>query len=275
MKIWYQLVSAEKSRSHFLSDVQGLCDRAAQPGTTIEVRGTASGALGDQVRFFYNADVQEIIANGLQVRAAGTYDAFVLANSLDGGITELREVLDIPVISFMETACAVACMMGERVGLLIPYARMMPRFRELGRTYLRDERLAAIEPVMSEAFPGFRDAFTNTAAGDAALAQIFAAARKTIDQGADVIIPAGPAAALLPRRGIYQIDNVPVIDCYSLLVKAAEMMVAMHRLTGIHISRRLAYQMPSAEMLDHIARTRGVDLLKPPASAVQRGVGDT
>src|SRR5580698_1897343 len=142
MKIWYQLISAETSRSDFLSGVQGLCDRAAQPGTAVEVRGTRSGALGDQIRFFYNSDLQEIIGNALRVREAGTYDAFVLANSLDGGIIELREILDLPVISFMETACSVACMMGERVGLLIPYARMLPRFREISRTYLRDERLA-------------------------------------------------------------------------------------------------------------------------------------
>jgi allantoin racemase len=263
MKIWYQLVSAEKSRSHFISVVQGLCDRAALPGSSVEVRGTNSGALGDQVQFFYNHDVRDIIDNGLRVREAGVYDAFVLANSLDGGITELREILNVPVISFMETACSIACMMGERVGLLVPYARMMPRFRELSRRYLVPDRLAAIEPIMDEAFPGFRDAFVESAAGDAALELTFVAARRAIDKGADVIIPAGPATALLPSRGIFNIEGVPLLDCYSLLVKAAEMMVAMHKLTGTHISRHLMYQMPPEEMLAHIAKTRGVDLLKP------------
>ena len=180
MRIWYQLVSSESGRGPFLSTLQGLCDGASAPGTKVEVRGTAHGALGDQLRIVYHYDVREIIENGLKIRRDGGYDAFVIANSLDGGLVELREILDIPVLSFMDVACAVASQMGEKVGVLSPYARMSPRYREVSTGYLLPEKLASVEYVMPEAVPGFRDAFAIKEAGDKAVEQIFAAARRAM-----------------------------------------------------------------------------------------------
>ena len=264
MRIWYQLVSSESGRGPFLSTLQRLCDGCAAPGTTVEVRGTQHGALGDQLRVVYHYDVREIIDNGLKVRRDGGYDAFVIANSLDGGLVELKEILDIPVLSFMEVACAVASQMGEKVGVLSPYARMSPRFREMARGYLLPERLAGVEYVMLDAVPGFRDAFADTAPGDAAIAQIMAAARRSLANGADVLVPAGPAAALLTHRGIFDVDGAPFVDVYRLLVKYAEMMVAMRKLTGAHVSRRQMYQKPDAATLARIADARGIDILKEP-----------
>ena len=266
MRIWYQLVSSEAGRGPFLSTLQKLCDGAASPGTTVEVRGTQHGALGDQLRIVYHYDVREIVYNGLKVRAAGNYDAFVIANSLDGALVELKEILDIPVLSFMEVACAVASQMGEKVGVLSPYARMAPRYREMSRSYLLPERLASVEYVMAEAVPGFRDAFADQAAGDKAVEEIRAAGRRAIAQGADVLIPAGPAAALLVHRGIYDVDGAPFLDVYRLLVKYAEMMVQMRQLTGTHVSRRQMYQKPDAETLARIADARGISLLREPGA---------
>ena len=122
MRIWYQLLSSERRLSNFLKGAQSLCDKVAAPGTTVEVRGTRHGALGDQYRFFWHYDVREVVDNGLKVRdetrASGKYDAFVVANSLDPAIVELREMLDIPVLSFMEVNCFTACMLGDRFGLV-------------------------------------------------------------------------------------------------------------------------------------------------------------
>jgi Asp/Glu/hydantoin racemase len=264
VRIWYQLVSSESGRGPFLSTLQKLCDGASAPGTTVEVRGTQHGALGDQLRIVYHYDVREIIDNGLRLRRSGGYDAFVIANSLDGALVELREILDIPVLSFMDVACAVASQMGEKVGVLSPYARMSPRYREVSCGYLPAEKLASVESVMPEAVPGFRDAFASPEAGDRAIEQIFAAGRRALDKGADVLIPAGPAAALLAHRGIFELDGAPLLDVYRLLVKYAEMMVAMQKLTGVHVSRRQMYQKPEAATLAQIADARGIDLLREP-----------
>lgn len=262
MRIWYQLISSETAMKNFIACTQGLCDRAASPGTTVEVRGTRQGALGDQYRLLWHYDVREVLENGLDVRRKGGYDAFVIANSLDPALVELREILDIPVLSFMEISCFVACTMGERFGLVVPNARMGPRYREIPYGYGLSDRLVAVESAGYENIRGFDEVFTDTALGDECIEAGLAAARRAIVKGADVVIPAGPLTALMASRGIYVVDDVPLLDAYSLLVKAAEMMVGMHRLTGVCVSRRQLYQAPPADLIRRAAEVRNIPALR-------------
>jgi Asp/Glu/hydantoin racemase len=265
MRIWYQLVSSETGMRHFIAATQALCDQAAAPGTTVEVRGTRQGALGDQFRLFWNYDVREIIDNALALRRDGGYDAFVLANSLDPALVELREIMDIPVVSFMEVCCFHACTMGERFGIVVPNAKMIPRFREIPAGYGLRDRLASVEALEFDNIRGFDAVFTDSAAGDRCVEQFMAAARRSIARGAEVVFAAGPPATLLAQRGLFVLDDVPLLDAYQLLVKAAELNVAMKRLTGVHVSRKLLYQAPSAEYVARVAEVRDIDALRPPA----------
>jgi allantoin racemase len=247
---------------NFLDNVQRRCDDAAFPGTAVEVRGTSQGVLGDQYRLFWHYDLREIIDHGLSVRKKGGYDAFVIANSLDTAIVELREMLDIPVISHMEVCCFHACTMGERFGLVVPNAKMVPRYREIVVGYGLRDRLASVEPIDFANIRGLDAVFVDEAAGDECVRQVISAARNCIAAGAEVVIPAGPHSTLLARRGIFEVDDVPILDCYSLLVKAAEAAIAMHRITGVHISRKMMYQSPSRELIKRAAEVRGIELLR-------------
>ena len=145
MKIWYQLISSETAMSDFLGVVRQLCGSVAAQGSEIEVHGTPHGALGDQYRAIWHYDVREFVETALKLRREGGYDAFVVANSLDTGLVELRELLDIPVISFMEVCCFTACTMGERFGVLVQHPKMVTRYREIIHGYGLAGRLASIE----------------------------------------------------------------------------------------------------------------------------------
>lgn len=262
MRIWYQLLSSESSLSNFLAAAGRLTARAAAPGTTVEVRGTRNGALGDQFRFFWHYDVREVVDNGLGVRASKKYDAFVIANSLDPALVELREMLDIPVLSFMEVNCFTACMMGDRFGLVVPNEKMVPRYSEIVRGYGLGGRLAAVEPLRFENMVRFDDAFTDAAVGDDLHKQVLEACRRATARGAEVLILTGPQSALMAQRGVREVDGVPLMDSYSLLVKQAEAMVSMHRLTGIAVSRRLLYRSPPAELIRQAAEVRQIEALR-------------
>lgn len=262
MKIWYQLVSSETGMSNFLAATQTLCDGIANPGTRVEVRGTRQGALGDQFRLFWNYDVREIIDNALAIRRSGGYDAFVLANSLDPALVELREILDIPVVSHMEVSCFHACTMGERFGLVVPNEKMVPRYREIPIGYGLRDRLASVEAIDFANIRGFDAVFVDAKLGDDCVAQTLAAARRCIARGAEVVIPAGPTATLLAQRGIFEVDDVPLLDCYRLLVKSTEMTIAMKRATGVHVSRKLLYQAPPADYIEKVAQVRNIDALR-------------
>ena len=270
MRIWYQLLSSETGMKNSIAATQALATKAAAPGTTVEVRGTREGALGDNYRLFWHYDVREVIANGLKIRETnvaqagkpGAYDAFVIANSLEPGIVELREMLDIPVLSFMEVCCHTACMMGEKFGILVSNEKFIPRYREIAIGYGLRDRLAAVEATK---FDNIRDLNTVFGAGDAAdrlKAELGEAARRAIDKGAEVLIASGPKAAFLASQGIYELDGVPLLDCYSLLVKFTEAMVGMHKLTGISVSRKGLYQSPPKELVMKAAAIHGIESLK-------------
>jgi Asp/Glu/hydantoin racemase len=262
IRLWYQLLSSETRLKNSIAATQAAADRVAAPGTVIEVRGTSQGALGDQYRLFWHYDVREVVDNGLSVRERGGYDAFVIANSLDPALTELREILDIPVISFMEVCCYTACTMGERFALIAPNERFIPHYEDIVRSYGLSHRLSSTEAVRFDNIGRFDDVFTNEAVGDELLVQMQEACARAIARGAEVIIPAGPSAAFMVKRKIFEIDGVPILDAYGLIVKAAEAMVAMHRATGVCVSRKRRYQTPPRSLILQCAEVRGIPALR-------------
>jgi len=264
MRLWYQLMASEKGMNHFIAATQALADRAAAPGTTVEVHGTREGAYGDQYRLFWHYNVREIIRNGLEAGMGGQYDAVVIANSLEPGMVELREILDIPVISFMEACCFTACTMGERFGLIVPNEKFVPRYREIVHGYGIASRLAAVEPLKYENTRNFNSAFIDPQQEESCAREIAASGRRAVEQGAEVLIAIGAATALMARRGVYEIDGAPLLDSYSLLVKLAEATVSYKALTGTFISRRGLYKSPPADLMRQAAEIHKITpLLRP------------
>jgi allantoin racemase len=262
LKIWFQLLSSESGMSGFISATQRLIDRAMVPGHVVEVRGTTHGVIGDQYRLFCNYDSRELIDNALRIREEGGYDAFVIANSLDPALVELREMLDIPVLSFMEVCCFTACTMGDRFGVIGVNRKLMSWYRSIVRGYGLGSRLAAVEPMEVADTRSLDNGFTDPRFGDELQAQAIAAARRCIEQGAEVVFVGGPPGTLLAERKIFQVDGVPLLDTYTLLAKTAEMMVSMHRLTGVCVSRHLLYESPSSELIRKVGTAYGVDSLR-------------
>ena len=68
-------------------------------------------------------------------------------------------------------------------------------------------------------------------------------------RGAEVVIPIGPPMSLLAHKNVREVDGAIVMDGYSLLVKATEAMVAMHKLTGKCVSRRGLYGSPPPDLM--------------------------
>lgn len=258
MKIWFQLLSSEKKMSAFLATVQELVDRAVDPGTTVDVRGTPEGVLGDQYRLFFQYDQKEVIRNGLQIRKHGGYDAFAIANSLDPALVDLREMLSIPVLSFMENSCFTACTMGERFAVITPNRKMVPRYREIVLGYGLRDRLAGLVPIGFDDVRAQEDAFTSASVADRVEKEMIAATRKAAEMGAEVVFAAGPPGALMAKRGIFEVDGVPILDTYTLLAKAAEMRVRMHQLTGVSVSRACLYAAPDEELVKRVGKTYNI-----------------
>ncbi len=262
MRIWFQLLSSETGLKRFIAATQKLVNRGLSPGTVVEVRGTTQGVLGDQYRLFWHYDTREVLDNALRIRKDGNYDAFVIANSLDPGLVELREIMNIPVLSFMEVNCLTACTMGERFGVIVPNRKFVARYREIVLSYGLRDRLAAVEPIEFDDVRSMEEIFKDEKVAEAMEYQVIAAIRRAVAKGAEVVFCAGPPATMMAERGRFEIDGVPILDAYTLLAKTGELMASMHKLTGVCVSRHLLYEAPPHDLVQKVGQAYNVDALR-------------
>ena len=88
--------------------------------------------------------------------------------------------------------------------------------------------------------------------------QFVECARRTIEKGAEVLVPAGGSLmALLTDAGVHQIDAAPVLNGLIAIVKVAELAVGMRRITGNFTSKQLIYAPPSGKLLADIREAYG------------------
>ena len=260
MKIWFQLMASEKRSPGFISAVQDQLNRCVGPSTEILVRGTTHGAFADQYRLLFHYDEREIILNGLQAQRSG-FDVFALGNSLDPGVVALREVLDIPIVVQMEVSCAVACMTGDKFGVVATNRKTEPRYREIVDSYGWTSRLAGVDSVRFDHLPRIHEAFTDPEVAAAVIEAYKASARRLAARGADTVIGGGVHTTIAAQEGLREVDGVIVQDTYALLAKFAETAAAIHQYTGAWTSRGPRYAKPPAEVLAKAAEMYDIPLL--------------
>ncbi len=271
MKIWFQLMASEQRSPGFFSAVQQHLDKAVSPGTRIDVRGTTHGAYADQYRLLFHYDEREIIGNGLTAQREG-YDVFALGNSLDPGVVALREVLDIPVVVQMEVSTSIACMTGERFGIIATNTKSEPRYREIVRNYGMGSRLAGVDSVRFDHLPRIHQAFDDKEVFDAVIDAFKESTRRLISRGADTVIATGVHTTIAAQAGLTEVDGAIVQDTYALLARFAETAVAIHQLTGQWTSRRGLYAKPPIEVLAKAADMHEIrDLLHPAIVGIAPG----
>ena len=162
MRIWVQVFSSRERNPNFHVALEQHLESVAEPGVQIEVHGTHKGGLGEQFRFFQAIDTPDIIANILKckdAKGAQRYDAFVSLNSTDPALYEAREVLEIPVLGFLETTALVSCMMGRTFSLITPNPKFALSYSQKLQLYGLNERLTSVEAMDFPHLPDYRNAF--------------------------------------------------------------------------------------------------------------------
>ena len=263
MRVWIQVFSSRQRNPDFHRALEEHLRAVAEPDVQIEVHGTRHGGLGEQYRFFQAIDTRDIIDNILQCRAAkgpDKYDAFVSLNSTDPALQEAREILEIPVLGFLETNALAACMMGRTFSLVTPNPKFSVSYRQRLQQYGLTERLASVEAMDFPHLPDYRNAYIDPKAHERVVTEFDSAVRRAAAAGAEVVIPCGSHAVLQARRGIREIDGVLVTDGLAVLIKMAETAVKLQAIMGTMVSRKLLYQMPSAAVRERAKTDYGMDL---------------
>jgi allantoin racemase len=247
-RIWYQSFVHPVEQAPYIARLQGLLDRVAGPGIRFEVHG-----LDPPDHFFHPLTefrcAVQTIRLALEAERAG-YDAFVIGHFQEPGLLEIRGAVDIPVIGLGEASMLAALTMGRRFGLVTIDPVFIDWHERQVRAHGLDKRVAGVRAIHAD-LPGFMRAFTDEAAYAAVRAAFVGQVQPLVASGAEVVIPAGGLPMLLfARECPFVIDGAVVLNGIATVAKAAEMALALHRLTGASVSRRGTYAKASPESVN-------------------------
>ena len=124
------------------------------------------------------------------------------------------------------------------------------------RAHGLDQRVAGVRAIHVD-LPGFMRAFTDEASYAQVRADFVEQVRPLVAAGAEVIIPAGGLPMLLfARECPFIIDGALVLNGIAVVVKAAEMALALHVSPDAAVSRRGTYAKASAACIEEYLRGR-------------------
>jgi len=241
-------------QAHYIERLQHQLDSVASPGCRFEVHG-----LDPPDHFFHPLTefrcAAQTIRNGIKAEREG-YAAFVIGHFQEPRLLETRGSLDIPVIALGEANLLAACSMGRRLGLVT----IDPVYIEWHERQIRADalqgRFAGVRAIHIDLL-GFMEAFTDEQAYQRVRADFVAQVRPLVAAGAEVIIPAGGLPMMLfARERPFVIDGALVLNGIAVVAKAAEMALALHRLTGSVVSRRGTYAKASPECIEEFLSAR-------------------
>jgi allantoin racemase len=257
MKLWYQSLAHQTEATPYGEMLKRVIHSACDPETTVHLRGVSDSAgIGVHYRFLEYHDTREVIFNAMKAEQEG-YDAFLIGNISDAGIREAREVVNIPVLGMCETSLHIACMMGANFSLVTISPKWTPRLLENVQRYGLDRRLVAVE-AMGTSPLDLKRCFVEPAHLKYIVEQFNQCARRLLEKGAEVIIPAGgDVIVLLADAGIYEVGRAPILNGIVELVKMGELAVKLKQKTGRFTSKRGVYAAPTGDFLERIRKFYG------------------
>lgn len=238
--------------------------KVMSPGTSVAMRGVRYEPSNLDYKCFDFLNNFQLFESVVSAEREG-YDAVAVGCFFDPILEELREAVDIPVVSLAETSMHAACMLGRRFGILTHGATLGPKYvaglierygleKQAGPLVNFDVPFESLEEAMAgrpeECYELTRKAAEEAVAG-----------------GAEVILlGCGLLNLIAMRNGWFRFAGAPVLDVTGCLLKTAEMMVTLRRVSNLEVSRVGHYAKPPGHQIDETYARFG--LLKDAADPV-------
>src|ERR1700716_3819144 len=140
------------------------------------------------------------------------YDVFFMNHFQDVGLYDARAAVNIPVLGLGEATLLHACTMGRKLGLLTINPAFIPTHAEQVHRYGLQQRIAGIRAIDAN-IADYMEAFTSPARKSELQAIFEREARRLIDAGADVIVPAGGIPMMLfGSDSEANVDGAPIVN---------------------------------------------------------------
>ena len=252
-RFWFQSTLEMDKAPEYNAALAQHCQTILDPGDRIDFIGVPPGTwgggqaahlLGNPLAFT-TLLAKPFIGNAIRAEREG-YDAYIIGTYVEPFLREVRCAVDIPVISSFEATLLTACTLGHTIGIVTLNRALVGIHRltlEKHRLGARVGPILPIEPELPERAlaklldePGeYLDSFRATA-------------RRAVDQGADVIIPAeGLIAILAARHGFLEADGATVLDGIAVPVLSAQMAAKLWSRAGLRTGRGAHYARGSGE----------------------------
>lgn len=267
IRLWHQSMTELQVLQEYRTTLEQHARAVLPEGTEVSVHGMPAGSYGGMAPsdvlgypYAYHGILSRVTEAAYQAQEQG-YDAFVVGSYSEPYLREIRSLVDIPVASLAESTFLVGCSLGKYQALIANVPEVARIVRASVEKHGLRERVVgvyAIDPPLNE--PALVRAYQDPGELVEGFRRI---ARKAIDAGADVVIPAeGVLSELLYANGLTEVDGVPVLDSLGVAWHYAEMLVGLWRQTGLRLSRRWEYAQPSPEMVAHVRRLTGSEDLE-------------
>jgi Asp/Glu/hydantoin racemase len=228
-------------------------DMAKQKDTRIVFR-CATWGMGEMDASFYR--YIDHLASSMVFHVASHaeeegFDAVIVGCFGDPMVWEMRQVLDIPVVSIGESSMLLSTLMGLKFGVVTISPYNIPGQEERITRYGLAERSAGVRAIPESSEEQVK-ALTDAGATIEAFKQ---AARELIANGAEIVIPGcslmSPALRLAPGAeekypdGVTEVDGVPIADVICNTVKLAETLASLKNGGSSWISRKCLFAQPT------------------------------
>jgi allantoin racemase len=235
-RIWYQSFVDPAEQRPYITRLDEYLKSYADPHVVFEVHGISppDRYLNPLTEFRCAA---QVIRNAIQAEQQG-YDAFVIGHFQEPGLIECRTALEIPVIGLGEATMLYACTLGRTFGLVTINPVFIPWHRDqiirLGLT----ERAIGVRAIDTQVAT-YMQAFQEEKAYAQVKEQFCREVLPLVDEGAEVIIPAGGLPMLLfAREKTFTIQGAVVLNGIAVIAAMAELALKLFRQTGIAVSRK-------------------------------------
>ncbi|MGX9134821.1 aspartate/glutamate racemase family protein [Rummeliibacillus sp. JY-2-4R] len=244
MKIWHQSLTSIEEIPAYRDAVVQHVSKIARRDVDVVLHGMKKETYpaqypGHYITFNYLQSLhkEQFIRNALIAEKAG-YDAMFIGTIPDVGLIEARSLVDIPVIGYGQASMHMASMLGTNIGIVNFLEPLAVQLRHNANDYGLQQKLG---PIV-QADIGFYDILEGFTHPTPIIEKFVEAAKKAIDQGADVIIPGeGPMNIFLATHGIHHVDEVPIIDSFGVGIKMCESLVDLQKISGMTMTRKGYY----------------------------------
>ena len=242
-KIWFQGATDRVHMAPYIAKVEAHLKSVLEPDFQATFHTTTPPATTTHAITEFRI-ARNLIRNVVEAEKQG-YDAMAITHFQDAGLAEVKSVAKIPVIGLGETTLLHSLALGRKLGLITINPVFIPWHEDQVIRYGLQQRVVGVRAVEATV-ADFINAFADKKAFDALYPKWEKEVRWLLNNGADVIVPAGGLPMMLFSG---EFEGAPVVNGVTLVAKTAELAIKLRKHGMFHVSRRSNYAHPPEKSL--------------------------